>query len=531
MANKKSENELTYLQMPLPTEAKRKTTVRINWSGLNKVQTMDTGELSLEENISTQDAPYLTPSPKRNAVFTVKGTPIGLWGFDDFLLLIYQDGDVKAKRLLYDANGDTDESEEAVSLTAAISGKNADTRKDALNSDTQRCAVMMNKYEGGAIDGKYTKHILIFPDAVSLTVKKNAKGTNAKGKYEKLNPADFHGGVLVPYIRYATVHLSRIYGVAGSELCGEPDRICVSGFNDYTNWNVDTDTDFSPSNAWVSAAQSNVKADGYFTGITTYLNSVVAFKRDYMHEITGSSNPFRINDIYAEGATNNDNIVDVDGNLFFTSDDAVKVYTGGNPRVMSYKLGKSRFENAVAGTDGRRYYLYCGADGADGAENHRLFVYDTVVMQWAEEKIDTQVLNFAKTDYGFYMLTKTGKIYQIDTNDYQGQEWAAETDLTAGQTVDIKHIQKIQILADIEKGSELRAYLIYDNEKFDENKSHLVYDSGIAEKTKKAAIRVVPRMTAHYGAKLRLCGTGYSRIYQAEITLKGGGEIYKPTDE
>ncbi len=517
MANKKSENELTYLQMPLPVESKTKTTVRVNWSGLNKVQIMDTGELSFEENISTQDAPYLTPSPNRNKVFEVEGEPIGLWGFDDFLLLVYSDGDIKAKRLKRETDGSL--SIDEANLTQAIGGKNSQDRKDKLTPDIQRCAVMMNSYEGGAIDGKYTKHILIFPDAISLTIKKDTNG-----KYEEMNAADFHGGVMAPYIRYATVHLSRIYGVAGSELCGEPDRICVSGFNDYTNWNVDTDTDFSPSNAWVSAAQSNVKADGYFTGITTYLNSVVAFKRDYMHEITGSSNPFRINDIYAEGATNNDNIVDVDGNLFFTSDDAVKVYTGGNPRVMSYKLGKSRFENAVAGTDGRRYYLYCGADGAN---NHRLFVYDTVVMQWAEEKIDTQVLNFAKTDYGFYMLTKTGTIYQIDTNDYQGQEWAAETDLTAGQTVDIKHIQKIQILADIEKGSELRAYLIYDDEEFDENNSHLVYNSGTAEKSKKAAIRVVPRMTAHYGAKLRLCGTGYSRIYQAEITLKGGGKVYK----
>jgi hypothetical protein len=264
---------------------------------------------------------------------------------------------------------------------------------------------------------------------------------------------------------------------------------------------------------------SNVKATGEFTGITTYLNSAVAFKRDYIHEVTGNANPFKINDIYAEGATDNRNIADVDGNLIFVSDDAVKVYTGGNPRVLSYKLNVRQFNNAVAGTDGRRYYLYCEEE----KNVKHLFVYDTLVMQWAEEDIDEAVISFAKNSAGFYLLTEGGNIYRIDSGDYAGQAWSAETDLTAGRTIDIKHIQKIQILADVGAGSAIKAHLIYDGE----NDPQEIYSyTNALGVEKRAVIRVVPRNTAHWGVKLRLSGTGFSRVYQAEITLKGGGELY-----
>ena len=61
---KKKEQELTYLQLPLPEGQKRTARTKIDWSGLNYRQTLDTGVLSYEKNISTAEAPYLSPSPK-----------------------------------------------------------------------------------------------------------------------------------------------------------------------------------------------------------------------------------------------------------------------------------------------------------------------------------------------------------------------------------------------------------------------------------------------------------------------------------
>jgi hypothetical protein len=494
MAKKKKE-ELSYLQMPLPAEAKAKRTVRLNWSGLNKTQTLDTGELSFEHNISTYEAPYLTPSMKRKNLLTYNGsTPISMFGFDDFLLVIYKFGDnVKIDHYTNIDYG-------PVIRTGTMGSGN--------NTTEQRCVVQFNILEpSNPVDGVTKKKLIIFPDKVSM----DFKPTTPLFYPAQISP--------MPNIKYATVRLSRIFGLGRGTNSNAIDRIFVSAFMDHARWELDTATEYNTANAWASVAMSNVRATGDFTGITTYLNSAVTFKRDYIHEVTGSANPFKLNDIYAEGAIDQRSIVDVDGNLIFVSDDAVKVYTGGNPRILSYKLNVRQFNKAVAGTDGRRYYLYC----EDERWNKHLFVYDTVIMQWAEEHIEEEVLSFAKNNDGFYMLTAGGTIYRVDSGDYNGQSWSAETDLTAGQTIDIKHIQKIQILADVGAGSTIKAHLIYDGEN---NPQEIYSYTNALGVEKRAAIRVVPRNTAHWGAKLRLSGTGFSRVYQAEITLKGGGEMY-----
>ena len=497
---KKQSNALTYLQMPLPEGVGGKRSVRVDWSGLNKIHMIDTGELSREENISTLKAPYLTPSALRRREFSdiPIENPIKLSGFDDFLLVICKVGDgVGAVRINRDGT--------------YIKESFPKEDKYAGDFDTPRCVVAMNVYEGNnALFGRYIKKLIVFPDKVTIDFDD-----------KDLNTAIIPD-VQMPDIRYATVHLSRLYGVSGSGK-GEPDRVCVSGFNDYTNWNVDTDDDFSEAHAWVSAAQSNVRASGAFTGITTYLHSVVAFKNDYMHEITGTSNPFKISDVFSEGAVSNDTIAQVDGTLFFVSDDAVKVYTGGNPRVMSYKLGMNKFKNAAADGDARgQYYLYC----EDEKGEKHIFVYNTVFMQWSEEKADERVISFAKNKNGFYMMTKSG-IFRVDTNDYEGQKWLAETDITLGRSVDIKHISKLQLLCDINAGSSLRVSLIYDPGSRDESEEVIFERKNASGNTIRAAVRVVPRKTGHYGAKLRLEGEGYSCIYQAEMTSVSGGELYK----
>jgi len=492
--------------MPLPSPAKEKRVVKVNWSGLNKTQILDTGELSLEENISTLEAPYLTPSPEPRWLKSYgNATPISMFGFDNFLIVIYKSGGT----VYIDHITNIDTGAGTVLKTGTLS-----------SSADQRCVLMFNVFNGNPLDGTYDKKLVIFPDKMSMDFVPPGSS---------FNPAIIE---YMPNIRFATVYLSRIFGVGAGTNSDRPDRFFVSGFNDYSNWNLDTATEYNPSNAWVSAAQSNVKATGEFTGITTYLNSVVAFKRDYMHEVTGNQNPFRVNDIFAEGALDNRNIMEVDGNLIFVSDDAVKIYTGGNPRIISYKLGVGRFSNTVAGNDGRRYYLYC----KDEKGYPHLFVYDTLIMQWSEEVVRDEIVAFAKNSIGFYMLTANCTIYRVDSNNYYQPDtwvaynnypWAAETDISAGHTIDIKHIQKVQILADIAPGATVNAYLLKDGEKYNPSVHNPIYSYTNTEGAqKKIVIRVVPRNTAHWGNKLRVSGVGFCRVYQAEITLKGGGELF-----
>jgi len=211
----------------------------------------------------------------------------------------------------------------------------------------------------------------------------------------------------------------------------------------------------------------------------------------------------------------------VDVSLIFVDSDNVKVYTGGDPRILGYNLNVSEFKSAVAGTDGRKYYLYCETDKA----THNLFVYDTLTNQWAEESISFKVLSFAHNQNGMFLLGN-GYVYKLDSGSYS-TSWTFETDIYTGKSIDIKHISKIQLLAEIAKSSSLSVYILYDDEDFNAETSHKVYthtnSTGASELI---PIRVMPRKTANYGFKLHITGGGYSKIYQLEIILKTGGEMY-----
>ena len=568
----KKKNELLYLQLPLPSGKKYYKMIKREWSGLNKRQTIDTGELSKESNISTLEAPYLTPSPKWKGKFsTVYEHPISLFGFSDFLILIYRkNGAVKVDYISKNGN-----------IYTGVIKESGATEDD----DYQRSVVQFNVYKtvNDALSSGYDKKLLIFPDKMSMDfeISKNftllpmeaevksyyrtdgilqseyygyeveegaddpviyPPSDDADRNYYYKNTAHFDdasqneliwrygeyekddGSVVykwlvsvppaVPDLKYAAVHQSRVFGV-------DDTRVYASGFNNYANWNLDTAGEYNESNAWCSPTQSNTKAGGDFTGITVFQNHVICFKRDFMHEIYNTKNPFRIQDIFSEGAIDQRTIQDVDGQLIFVSGDNVKIYTGSNPRIISASLGIDNYIYAVSGNDGRNYYLYCEDNDGEG----RIFVYDTHCLEWSEQTAQSKVIGFAHNKNGMYALCGDGYIYQIDTKDYN-HEWSFETDLITNKTVDIKHIKKIQMLAHFGKydndTAKMKVYILYDDEVFS-NESHLVYDaSGTGQK----AIRVKPRKTASYGFKLHIEGKGYVRLYEIELFIETGGDLY-----
>lgn len=558
---KKKEKGLSYLQLPLPEGKRYSKMTKRSWSGLNMRQTVDTGALSMERNISTLEAPYLVPSQSKDIVFVGYSRPISMFGFDDFLIVIYREEDAIYVDYI------TADSDVYTGVLMASDATKAD--------EYPRSVVQFNVYDTPTdpVSGNYVKKLLIFPDKKSMDFEldallgdeNNDTGNdfklydmdvlvktyeNAVEPYlppetashnyyyrnisEEAREADTEYGQAVyrwvddtsdssasgwkisvppamPPIKYAAVHLSRLFGV-------DDDRVYASGYNDYTNWNLDTVDEYNESNAWCSPAQSNTKAGGAFTAITVFDGHVVCFKRDFMHEIYNTKNPFRILDIYGEGTIDQRTVQDVDGRLIFVSGDNVKVYTGSNPRVIGYYLGIDEFVHAVSGTDGRCYYLYCEDAGGD----KRLLVYDTLVEQWSEQYTDEEVISFAHTKSGMYMLTAGGDIYKLDSGKYE-DEWAFETDLITAQTVDIKHLRKMQLLADFAEGAHLDIYALYGDEEFDAATSHLLYSGGGAGQK---VIRVKPRKTANYGVKLHFEGYGYIKLYEMELHIEAGGELF-----
>ena len=634
MAKKKKENTLTYLQMPLPEGGKYSKMTKVAFGGLNKRYTLDSGDLSMENNISTNEYPYLTPSNRKEQVYGRSyDYPISMAAFDDFLVVVYCEQTYSDSQFRYKIKVDyitEDENGRTVIHTGILQ---SDSDKAKATIDTPRSIVQFNVYDTPTdpLTGQFVKKLLFFPDKASMfmnivkadsdpegwgkdelsradlgvmyywseaeikyyytvalvektqeddgydankktykrvLVKKHEYETSDGGITTKhttddsffcdgmdvlvkeFTPANEDGTPpdtashnyyyrnnqtnniyrwvddtsdseksgwkisippTMPNIKYATVHLSRVFGV-------DDDRVYASGYNDYTNWNLDTVDEYNESNAWCSPSQSNTKAGGNFTGITTFQNHVICFKHDFMHEIYNTKNPFRLQDIYAEGAIDNRTIQDVDGKLIFVSEDDVKVYTGSNPRIIGYNLNMPRYKYAVSGTDNRNYYLYCEENGI----NKHLYVYDTYTDLWSEQSIDSKVWSFAHNKNGMYMLCEDGFIYKMDTDDYS-HEWSFETDLITNKTVNIKHIKKLQMLVEVATNANMQVYILYDDEAFDKNSSHLVYASN---KYGKFPIRVKPRKTANYGFKLHIEGAGYVKLYELEIFVEAGGDMY-----
>lgn len=513
-------NELTYLQSPLPEGRKYYKSTKVSFSGLNKRHTLDTGVLSYEKNISTVEAPCLTPSPRPRVLdFHNEETRLSIWqifGFDDFLVVLYQIG---SGNILIDYVDD-----EGVFATGDL----------GTSEKVARSVVQFNVYDTPTdiLGGEYVKKLLIFPDkkSVDLHVERNHKTPTS------LTLASLETDTLkLPNIKYATVHLSRVFGV-------DDDRVYASGFNDYANWNLDTADEYNESNAWCSPAQSNVKADSNFTGITTYQNHVVCFKRNYMHELYNTKNPFRIQDLYQIGTIDHRTIQEVNGRLIFVSDNNVMMYTGSSPQIIGYNLNRDKYlsgkmYSTVSGTDGRNYYLFTLAVSDDSP--FQFLVYDTLIGEWSERSIsfpasnadDTyaewgKITSFAHNRTGMYMSADTTegfKIYKLDTTDYSGHKWAFETDLMTNQTVDTKHIKKLQMLGDFDN-CNLDVYILYDDEVFNAETSHKVYSR--TKLSGKKPIRVKPRNTAHYGFKLHFEGVGYAKLYELEIFAQQGGDLY-----
>lgn len=343
-----------------------------------------------------------------------------------------------------------------------------------------------------------------------------------------------------PSMDYATANQGRLFGVGDG-------RVFVSGYNNYANWNLDTADEYNESNAWCSPAQSNIKADKDFTGIVAFKNHVVCFKKNFIHEIYNTKNPFRLVDVFSEGAIDNRSICEVNGNLIFVSENSVMVYTGSTPKKIGYELGIEQFEYAVAGTDERRYYLYCrGTKGNEDTEG--FFVYDTFTGVWTQRSIDIipnsdceKVIGFAHNNKGMFMLGGDGRIYRLDTGKYGGTEWSFETDLITRQSssssssssaytsVNIKHVKKIQMLTELIESETgeipyIKVWALYDGEKFDSEKSQLVYDSN--GKTGVLPVRIKLRKSAHYGVKLHVEGKGQVRLYNMELFMEKGGDLY-----
>lgn len=508
-----AKNSIPYLNVPLPgasntgnpsspyasvpaddgTSGRKYTTRQVQWSGLNRATYVDTGTLTDVRGITMKALPYL----ESDNVFTSKNIyPTGykiisMTGIGDALLVVYNDG--SAVKL------DVYSPADAAKPTAT-----GTIKADAADDFECRSIVQFNVYKTPTdpIEGEYDRKVLIFPDKLSMDYV-----TDISGSVEFAYLGDTY-----PDIKIAAVQDSRLFGV-------DDARIYASGANDYANWDLDTATDYSSAHAWCSPTQSDSRADGSFTAITSYGGHIVAFKEDFTHELYNNKNPFYLQELFGFGAIDQRTVHEVGGRLLFVSRDGVISYGGGSPQKLDAPLCIDGYTDAVCGEHQGIYYL--SVRGSDGYVT--TYTYNSQNGAWSILDTDNVMPDAYCSVGGKLYMAIDGDVMVLDSDLYGN--WFLDTDIKTGGTLDVKSLTRVLVLVSLASNSAFHISLVQED-----GTIKPIYDyvnTNTADLMR--CVRVPANNNMRHCHRLRLHGTGLVRIHNMELEYRTGGKLYGDT--
>lgn len=316
----------------------------------------------------------------------------------------------------------------------------------------------------------------------------------------------------VPELKYLLENENRLWGCTETTIfaskLGDP-------FNFYVYDGLDTD-----------AFAVDTGSSGVFTGAISYLGYPTFFKEKNIYKVYGSiPSNFEVMGSATLGlAHGSENSLAIAGEtLFYLSRSGVCMFTGGIPQPINKAFGLERYKNAVAGSDGLKYYISM----QDGEGGWHLFVYDTQRGLWHEED-ETHATHFAYSDGNLYYLGSDNAIWitgNIQDAPSEAEEedaftWNAEfTDFT-DDSPNKKGISKIQIRLELDAGASCTVKL-----QLDSSGTWITPQGGtLTEKKKRSnTLAIIPQRADHY--RIRLEGKGGCRIYSITREYYQGSEL------
>ena len=308
----------------------------------------------------------------------------------------------------------------------------------------------------------------------------------------------------VPALEQLCVNENRLWGCAGK-------RIYASKLGDPANFEV---FDGLSTDSW----QSDTLDAGDFTACVSYLGYPVFFKEDSVCKVYGDRPAnFQWTPSARLGvlAGCEKSLAVAGETLYYLSRAGVAAYTGGIPSIVSAPLGaETRWQRAVAGSDGTRYYvsLYDGTVWA-------LYVYDTRYGVWHREDA-AEARDFAFWDGGLHLLLASGGLYRLDGSAGTAEDavsWEAEfADLTDGSP-EKKGVLRLLLRAELEAGASLTAAVRYDSAG-----DYQTVKTLSASRKRSFVLPLAVRRCDHWA--LRLSGTGDCRVHSLAFTRYAGSE-------
>lgn len=312
----------------------------------------------------------------------------------------------------------------------------------------------------------------------------------------------------VPDLDFLCVNENRVWGCKG-------DAVCCCKPGDPTNWNV---FDGISTDAW----SAGTGTAGAFTGCAAFLGYPVFFKETRIFKVYGDRpTNFELTASATRGvrAGAAASLAVAGEALHYLAPDGFVRYGGGLPRSADGALS-TRYTDAAAGSDGRRYYV--SALRSDGARE--MLTLDTETGLWHRE--DTLAVKaFARMGGALVAQTADALIAVGDAAPSE-QEIAvlsseAQPGEAGGETraAGAESFTASVTLADLPAGAyPLRLWLRLDNAAA--LTAELSYDGG--EFVTAAAIPAGNRSARPFGLPLRRCGRVSLRLSgPAPWTLRG----------
>ena len=305
--------------------------------------------------------------------------------------------------------------------------------------------------------------------------------------------------IKIPTVNHVCVHNNRLWGTNPN---GE--YIYASKLGDPFNWNTFQGLSNDSFYAKVGTA-------GGFVGIVSYRDNLVALKRDYIHHIYGDKPtnftiPKQLSDC---GCIDIRSAVQIGTSLFFLGYGGFYEYTGGQPELISVKLGK-KYKSAIAMTDGQKYIASCyDTDG-----NGELLVYDTRYGLWHAEKHIHAVGYFRWHDKLY--IASNDKLFEYGA--LTPDEWECESAVMYESVFDNKGMTELWIRARIDDGGQIDVYTSEDGGDY-------LLRTTLQPKGLKV-YRVPVRFIDGEYYQIKLCGKGNAVIYDIERVFPSGGRQY-----
>lgn len=410
------------LRSSLPRERQSKSVSLGGFVGIDRRHRLDSAAVVDGIGIGHAVPGSLTSAKAPRDTGERYGTPISMCSVGDALAIVYlADGELR----LALRGG-----ENPIDLSLS--------EYSAVSEPTARSVCAFNYYTDplDPIGGRFERQILVFPDKLRLRLTED--GWSVGSMETEGNP--------LPKIERACVHLSRLFG-AGDE------RVWVSAYNSPDDFALDSADEYGSSSAWASTVQSNTRADGKISAMTLHDGHVLCFKSNFCHSINNNKNPFRIVDLFCRGARSAEAITELDGRLFFVSDDGLYQYGGASPERVSDALGIRDWEGSMLCSHAGLCYIYVAGECA-------LFTYDPERGEFGRvalpEAIELAAL--AAGDSGAYFLTTDGSLWSVDGGGFGDFRFESAA-LTLGFDRPFR-LDELSVLAELAEGARLKVGVI-----------------------------------------------------------------------